>query len=523
MSRQAQVGAFAIISLLLLFGIFYVITDFATRHTGYRIGVHFQGASGLTPGALVYFSGVNAGSVDSITLLPDNSVDVILAIDRNIDIPSASKFLIQAPVTGSPNVLIVPPRAKPPVAVLPRAVLPVDQQPKGTSAASISDLLAQGQGELKRFDVVMSEVQARTPKLLDSLQSTLDNANDLTMTARSSMQIMSERLLALSSSLQGDLSSAGANVNRLSETLNDTASRDSGKVDLLLDRLNSTSLALNQSMGALQSLATDPRLKTNVLATTQNIADATRNLSALVGDLRTVTGDPATQAQMRNTLANLDALSQRANSLLGELGGTSNVYGVDRNASPPPPTVPMSSPYPSPPSGEPLPSAQPHVSPQLRKKLQGTLSKIVHNLVALQLRFSGLSSQHAVGPNPVLTSDRGPQSDINAIVLPHGETSAMFGANDIGYHTTWNAALLQSVGDNVRIGGGVLYSQFGVLGQYTTTNRAFGLVTRLYDPRYPMLDLEGSFRVLPGARVFFGQRDITHATRRNEYGFQYTF
>ena len=119
MTRQAQVGAFAIVALLLLFGVFYVITDFGTRHTGYRIGIHFQSAAGVTPGALVYFSGVDIGTVDSIELLADNTVDVILAINRNIDVPAASRFLIQSPLTGSPAVVIVPPRAKPPVPLLP--------------------------------------------------------------------------------------------------------------------------------------------------------------------------------------------------------------------------------------------------------------------------------------------------------------------------------------------------------------------------------------------------------------------
>ena len=37
MSKQAQVGVFAILALLLLFGVFFIITDFATRHTGYRV------------------------------------------------------------------------------------------------------------------------------------------------------------------------------------------------------------------------------------------------------------------------------------------------------------------------------------------------------------------------------------------------------------------------------------------------------------------------------------------------------
>ncbi len=66
MSRQAQLGLFAIIALVLLFGIFYVITDFGTRHSGYRIGVHFASAAGLPTGAQVFFSGVTVGTVDQV-------------------------------------------------------------------------------------------------------------------------------------------------------------------------------------------------------------------------------------------------------------------------------------------------------------------------------------------------------------------------------------------------------------------------------------------------------------------------
>ncbi|MGA8535263.1 MAG: MlaD family protein, partial [Candidatus Tumulicola sp.] len=349
MTRQAQVGAFAIVALLLLFGVFYVITDFGTRHTGYRVGVHFRSAAGLTPGALVYFSGVGIGSVDSIALLPDNTVDVILAVNRDIDIPAASNFLIQAPLTGSPNVLIVPPaEARPPVALLPRQVLPVAQQPQGANTATIADLLQQGQGEVKRFDVVISQIEARTPKLLNTLQTTLNNANDLTLTTKESMRQLSGELLALGSSLQGDLSVAGTNVVQLTDTLNGTATTSSKKIDRLLDQLESTSVALNKSMGALQGLATDPQLKANVLTTTQSIAQATQTLAQLTQDLRTITGNPQTQAQMRDTIANLDATLQKANSLLGELGGTSSVYGVDAGATPAPVVVPHGSPYPLP-------------------------------------------------------------------------------------------------------------------------------------------------------------------------------
>jgi ABC-type transporter Mla subunit MlaD len=511
MTRQAQVGAFAIVALLLLFGIFYVITDFGTRHTGYRVGVHFESAAGLTPGALVYFSGVNVGSVDSIQLLPDNTVDVILAVRNDIDIPAASRFLIQAPLTGSPTVVIVPPKGQT-RELLARQVLPVDQQPQGSNPASIQDLLQQGQGEMRKFDQVMGELQQRTPRLLNTLQSTLDHANDLTMTANASVQTLMAKFVAASS-----------NIEELSNTLNGAATESTPKLTQMLDRLDATAESLNRSMTALQGMATDPRLKNNLIETTRSVADTTANLALLTHDLRTVTGDPQTQAQMRNTVANLDATMQKANSLLGELGGTSSVYGVDQGATPAPPPVPGATPYPMP-SGGGTPPQPSHatMSPEMRAKLSGKMGSFVRSLFALQLRLSGLSPQQnpPVGLNPVLTHSQGPLGDINVLVLPHGSTNLMFGANAIGNNTTYNAVLQQSKG-NFQFGGGVLYSQIGVLGRYDWPR--FGLETRVYDLTYPMIDLYGNFKIAPGTEIFFGQRDVNHASRRNTAGLQYQF
>ena len=99
-------------------------------------------------------------------------------------------------------------------------------------------------------------------------------------------------------------------------------------------------------MNSLEQMATDPRLKANLTTTVESIAQTTQNLANITHDLRNVTGDPATQAQMRSTVANLNATLERANSLLGELGGTSNVYGVDPNATPYPPFT-LGTPYPA--------------------------------------------------------------------------------------------------------------------------------------------------------------------------------
>jgi phospholipid/cholesterol/gamma-HCH transport system substrate-binding protein len=519
MTRQAQVGAFALVALLLLFGAFYEITNFGTRYAGYRIGVHFESASGLTSGAQVYFSGVAIGTVDSITLLPDNTVDVILAINRDVNIPKASKFLIQAPLTGSPNLLIVPPRPRPgvpatPQPILAKHVLPIDQQPRGTNPASVSDLLAQGQGEAARLDKILALLEDREPKLLSSLQTTLKNANAL-------MVAGSTAISSVSGTMQGDLARAGTNLVELTATLNDTTKMNSGRVSDMLAQFDATSHAMDASMTALEQLATDPSLKSNLIDTTKNIAQTTQTIAELTADLRSVTHDPQTQAQIKNTVANLDATMQRANSLLGQLGGRSSVYGVDAGATPYPVPSSSASPYspngtlaPTPPPGS---STRAAAAPQLRSRL----SNVAANLFALQLRLSELGPQKVCCPSSLFSADRGPQTDVNAIIIPHGSTSLMVGANDIGYHGTANFAVLHSLAPDLRIGGGVLYSQLGVLGQFNT--RLFGVEARAYDLRRPELDLYGNVNIVRGIQLFAGERAFNHEERRPVYGIQAQF
>ncbi|MGC2128503.1 MAG: MlaD family protein [Candidatus Aquilonibacter sp.] len=530
MSRQAQVGAFALLALLLLFGVFYVITNLGTRYTGYRVGIHFVSAAGLHSGALVYFSGVTVGTVDTITLLPDNTVDVILAINRDVDIPLASRFLIQAPLTGDPNLIIVPPRpvpGAPPLRMIAREVLPIEEQPQGTNTATIADLLEQGQGEVVKLDAMLSQLEKREPKLLDTLQSTLTNANELTLSMKNSIG-------SLTSQLQVSLARASANLVALTGTLNDTTQLNAAHINDILANFDQTSKALNQSMASLQSIATDKDLRGNVLATTKNIADTTANIAGITHDLRNVTSDPQTQAQLKNTIANLDATMQRANSLLGELGATSSVYGVDANATPyPVPTVSLApgagtAPLPGGASATPLPSlsqidasspAPERMAPTARSlHLQHRLADIASNLISIQLRMSQLSTQTVCCPNPLYSADRGPQSDLNAVILPNNGTSLLVGANDIGYNTTTNVALIQKLSPTLRIGGGVLYSQLGFLGAYS--DGVFGFDTKIYNPQRPEIDVYGNLHIAKNWELFIGERALNHAERRFTYGFQ---
>ena len=519
MSRQAQLGLFAVGALLLLFGIFYVITDFGTRHSGYRIGVRFASAAGLPTGAQVFFSGVTVGTVDQVQLLADNSVDVILAIQSNINIPKDSSFLIQAPLTGTPNLVIVPPvphplprgftaTPLPEYAILPKTVLPIDQQPIGVASPTIADLLQQGQGEVRRLDSMLATLEEREPHLLNTLQSALENADSISTQLKGTVA-------DLSATLETTAHSAGANLVALTSTLNGTLDRNQYKIDSMLTSLDATAVALNRSMDALQGLATDPRLKGNLITTTSNIRDLTGNIAGLTGDLRTLTGNPQTQTQLRDTVANLDATMQKANSLLGTLGGTSHVYGVDAGATPYP--VPQGSAIPTLPPGTQTPPPAGHAG----AGLSHGLGRVVSNLFAVQTRFSYLDAQTISGPSPLLTENRGPQYDMNLIVLPRGGFSGVIGANDIGAKTTYNVMGFKNFSSGLHVGGGVLYSQFGIDASYNPG--ILGGEARIYNLRLPTFDLYGNLNFAQWVRLFFGERDVTRSDRRTAFGLQLQF
>ena len=488
MSKQALVGLFTIVALGLLFVIFYMLENIGSR-AGYELGIHFQSAAGLQNGYGVFFSGLQVGTVERVVLLPDDSVDVIVLLNKDIGVPRGSRFLIQSPLTGSASLVIVPPHGGPLVnPTFPPGIAPVAQQPQGENVATVQDLLQQGQGEIRRLDTILAVLENREPRLLASLQETLANANAMTL------------------SLDESLGSAGRSISEMAATLNSSASLDAPKVDAMLAQLSQASVSLRHSMSAVEGLATDPRLHADVVATTENIAEATHTLAEVTADMHTMTSDPATQRNIRDAVANLDAILERAASLLGRLGGRSHVSGVDPNATPLPPGTPPLSATPSQPE---------------RLALGGTLTGVARDLIEVQLRVGELDHESVCCSSPLFTADRGPQPDLNAILLPHGSTSVMFGANDIGYNTTWNLAALRKVLPNVRLGGGLLYSRLGVLGQYD--DNGTGLEARFYDPRHPTLDVYGNVHLTPWAQLFIGERAINQPERRTDYGIQFHY
>jgi ABC-type transporter Mla subunit MlaD len=548
MKREAIVGLFTLFGLVALFAVCLFLANIGTGGR-YLTAVHFKSAAGLHKGALVYESGVIVGVVDQTRLLPEDfTVDIIMAINNSVDIPRDSRFLIAAPLTGDATVEIVPPAPAPrpvglvgptpppaPVALLPREVLPIEQQPQGTNPATIGDLLEEGQGEVHRLDRMLAQLEANEPKLLGSLQSALNNANDLTKTGSQRIYRLADRLDTLTATLQVALQAGSKNLVDMTGVLDATVHRNSGNLDTMLSMLSKSSIALNQTIDQVRDLAVNPQLKQNLLDTTKGLAQTATTIGQMTQDLRSVTGNPQTQAQLRDTIANTDAATQKLNSLLRTFGATSHVYGVDAGATPAPAPAARSgaqrgaAPVPGGdvPGGTiatvPNAAASPTVG-TLPENFKSRIGAVARNLIAIQIRLSELD---AYQPNsisqPLLrTSQRGPQSDVNAFLLPNGKTSLFVGANDIGTpQNSWNVAVKENVAPHLYIGGGVLYSNLGLITQYNPG--VLGFEARLYDPQFPTLDAYGNVNVAHGVQLFGGERDITHSGRRTVFGLQLQF
>jgi ABC-type transporter Mla subunit MlaD len=544
MNRQAIVGLFTLFGLVALFGVFWVLANIGTGGR-YLTAVHFKSAAGLHKGALVYESGVIVGVVDQTKLLPEDfTVDIIMAINNNVDIPRDSRFLIAAPLTGDATVEIVPPPPPPRpagvvgptpvpqvVALLPRQVLPIDQQPQGTNPTTINDLLEEGQGEVHRLDRILAELEVSEPKLLSALQSTLNNANDLTAQGSKRLYRLADRLDAMTSTLQIALDAGSKNLVDITGTLDTTLHHNTENVNTMFSMLSKSSVALNQTVDQVRDLASNPEVHKNLLDTTKGLAATATTIAAMTQDLRNVTGNPQTQAQLRDTIANTDAATQKLNSLLRSLGGTSSVFGVDAGATPAPAAsgAPRGSAAPGGGvpggaiAGVPNAAASPTAGtlPQNFKSRIGALAK---NLLAIQVRLSYLDSfqPNSIGQPLLRSSSRGPQTDVNAFILPNGKTSLFVGANDIGTpKTSWNVAVKENVAPHFYLGGGVLYSTLGVMAQYNPG--VLGFEARLYDPRFPTLDAYGNINLARGVQLFGGERDITHNGRRTVFGLQLQF
>ncbi|HXW76865.1 MAG TPA: hypothetical protein VEJ20_05580, partial [Candidatus Eremiobacteraceae bacterium] len=439
-------------------------------------------------GSTVLLSGVVIGEVTSVSLLPDDNVEVICTIAAGNPIYRHSVFAATSTLTGSTTLAITLPPHRSRGDILPQTVLPEDQQPWGTLPPTIADLVSSGQEQLRSFSKTMKVVNAELPALARRFNLVAEHTDLLVLHTDDTLTALGSELDETVAALDRTVSVSGRNLTQLTGNVNGLVTDNRSRLQLLIRNLSDTADNLNKTMAGVAAIASDPMLHASLVQTAQNMADATARLKAIAANIQSITGDPQTEAQLKSAIGNLDAASAKANDLLGRF---SHASGASTGTASPAP------------GGS--PSAQ----------SGGTQSN------------SGIFGQPLVEAHVRETwgdHGGGPASDLNVDLLPGARAHVTVGANDLGYSTTYDLLLDESASPEFQLGGGVLYSKLGVAALFRPFGGPVGVDARLYDPKHPTLDLYGDLRLSQRLQLFYGERSIWGpASRLPSFGLQVNY
>lgn len=290
MKREIKVGLFAVVMLLIGWGVIKYLKGvnvFSTSNTYYA---YCEQAGGIQPASAVMINGVKIGSVTNVTLDEDpaKGVEIEMLVDEHYNIPvdSKAKIISEGIMSGKAVEIIY-----------------------GTSTESIPD---KGQIEtVKSVDLMslagseMEDMLAKITTIMNNLTTTLESVNTLLaqnteninsivsnvdgITGNANEMLAKERahLEEAMSSLSKFAKGLGDNTEQIDsiiENLNTFSTQLAqsslvAEVEGAVARLNAVLASVNDKEGSVGKMLSDDELY-------ENLSAASDNLSALLADLK---------------------------------------------------------------------------------------------------------------------------------------------------------------------------------------------------------------------------------------------
>lgn len=297
-TRPARLGFAALVVIILAaIGIFLAL-KFLRGAGGYQIGVRFPQAAGVAPGAQVFLNGVTIGGVSKVQILPDTRVELIINIYRDTSIPKTAKFSVQTALTGSPIVAISVPPSTSPTEIWPKRVLPVEQQPAGTTPLSLEMFMRQSRSLGDRAYAVLAKARPYGKPLMTHLQHARENGE-------ATMENLQSAPPTLMASLQSTVTKAKANVAQAQTALRD---RDQPKLAAIAVAFERSAGDMEKTAASLKAIKRDPRLRANLRDASAQLRAVTGTMAQLSHDMEMISANPQTKAQLKDAGARLRAL-----------------------------------------------------------------------------------------------------------------------------------------------------------------------------------------------------------------------
>ncbi len=289
-SSEVKVGAFALGGAVVLAGIITFMGAFSFGKKGYELHIDYPQVSGLMPGHVVRYAGVQVGTVKEIKVAPDK-VEVIAEINDDIKIPQGALFTISSDgIMGEKFVSVIPP-AKP-----GQGYVAEGSTVKGAAGGGMDEFFGSSGDLVKRMENIASAFENvfGDKEVQQSMKSGFKNMNDIAENMNTFTKVMADVAVAN----QQDITSMIHQINELSQRMNGTAAH----IESIMNGVDN-----NGQTGK------------NVAAIAQNMADTSKRMENIVSVLEAVAKDPVTQQSLKETLVNVKETSARANKILGTL------------------------------------------------------------------------------------------------------------------------------------------------------------------------------------------------------------
>ncbi|MFA0753311.1 MAG: hypothetical protein IMHGJWDQ_001082 [Candidatus Fervidibacter sp.] len=277
-------GVLILTGLAVLVGGIFWLRSFWQWQRGYWFVVEFQKAMGLEAGSDVLVQGMRVGTVESVDLVPPNTVRVVVRLEKSVPVyyPPASEITIRfGTLIGQPYVDIVN-------HTIGRVIAKGDKV-KGIDPVSWEELVPQARELARSLNTLLGN-----PDFQRNLQQAVADLADAAQSLR--------RLL--SSVSPQDLQQIAHNLRQLGERLNALAS--DRRLDASLGHIETTTRQL-------AALLSDPRLR-------QGVPRAVQQAEQVLLSLRQLLADDALRKDLKTLAANLRESSEQLKRLLSEGG-----------------------------------------------------------------------------------------------------------------------------------------------------------------------------------------------------------
>ena len=289
-SSEVKVGAFALGGAVVLAGIITFMGAFSFGKKGYELRVNYPQVSGLMPGHVVRYAGVQVGTVKKLNVSPDK-VEVITEIDDNIKIPQGAVFTIAADgIMGEKYVHIVPP-AKP-----GHGFITEGSTLRGIPGGGMDEFFANSGDLVTRMENIASAFENvfGDKEVQESMKNGFKNMQGIT-----------------------------ENMNTFTKVMADVAVANQQDITQMIHQINELTQKMNATAGYIQStmktMDNNGETGKNVAAIVQHMADTTKRMENIVKTLETVAKDPETQQTLKETLVNVKETSAKANQIMGAI------------------------------------------------------------------------------------------------------------------------------------------------------------------------------------------------------------